>query len=84
MPDHCHALLSFSPEGEISKVIRNWKRWTARQLSIRWQVDFFDHRLRHEESFAEKFNYILANPVRQGLVPTADLWPHVWVPPNPR
>ncbi len=80
MPDHLHALVSFPPEGEMQKIIRQWKSFTARTLNISWQRDFFDHRLRREESFLEKEDYVRANPVRAGLVGNAEAWPYVWNP----
>ena len=40
---------------------------------------FFDHRLRHEGSEAEKFEYIRQNPVRAGLATVAREWPYVFV-----
>jgi putative transposase len=79
MPDHVHALLSFPPEGKpIKEVIRLWKHWTAVKIGIHWQRDFFEHRLRHDESRREKADYILNNPVRAGLVGSASDWPYVW------
>jgi putative transposase len=81
MPDHVHALLSFPPsQGTLQKTVTSWKRWTARQLGIVWQRDFFEHRLRREESWREKADYILANPVRLGLVAAPNAWPHVFIP----
>ena len=79
MPDHLHALLSFPPSGKpIRLVISKWKEWTAKQLDIDWQEDFFEHRLRREESRREKAVYILANPVRAGLVSRPEDWPFVY------
>lgn len=81
MPDHVHALLSFPPaEHTLQQRITLWKRWTARQLGIAWQRDFFEHRLRSEESWREKADYILANPVRKGLVKEPKDWPYVFIP----
>ncbi len=80
MPDHCHALISFPPNGVMKKTMADWKRWLATQRGIRWQTDFFDHRLRAEESFEEKYRYILDNPVRAGFVTNAEDWPYVWRP----
>jgi hypothetical protein len=40
-----------------------------------WQKEFFDHLLRSDESYSEKWNYVKNNPVRAGLVADADLWP---------
>ena len=39
-------------------------------------MDFFNHILRGDESYAEKWNYVRDNPVRAGLVRTADEWPY--------
>jgi REP element-mobilizing transposase RayT len=69
MPDHVHALLSFPPSRTaVQQTVTLWKRWTARQRGIEWQRDFFEHRLRSDESWREKADYILANPVRKGLI----------------
>jgi putative transposase len=81
MPDHLHALLSFPPsQNTIQQTLTSWKRWTARQMGIEWQRDFFEHGLRSNESWREKANYILANPVRKGLVKETVAWPCVFLP----
>jgi|ERR1044071_2374901 putative transposase len=76
MPDHLHMLATFGPGASMKKVIRNWKRYTANYAAIRWQRDFFDHRLRNDESFSEKAAYILNNPVRASLVKRFEDWPY--------
>ena len=79
MPDHLHALLSFPPSNKpIKLIVSKWKEWTAKQLGLKWQDDFFEHRMRREESRREKADYILANPVRAGLVARGDEWPYVY------
>ena len=78
MPDHLHAILNFSPTLGMRKSIAKWKRYTAREKGIQWQRDFFDHRLRKDESFVEKAHYIRMNPVRAGLVDAPEDWPYVW------
>jgi putative transposase len=80
MPDHLH-LIAYFP-GDMPTTVQKWKHWTARNLNIDWQRDFFDHRLRRDESFAEKSDYILQNPVRAGLVKTPEEWPHLWLSPR--
>ena len=83
MPDHCHALFSFPQEGRgWVKTIRDWKHWLAVKTKVRWQTDFHDHRLRLDESFTQKADYILHNPVRAGLVSQWKDWPHQWQPPD--
>ena len=80
MPDHVHLVLGFPPEADMAKCIRDWKRWTSRALAIDWQRDFFEHRLRHDENFQEKTQYVLENPVRAGLVKDWRDWPFTILP----
>ena len=77
MPDHLHALLSFPQHEQMTRVVRAWKKYQATHHGIVWQRDFFDHRLRHDESFEEKANYIRMNPVRADLVAAPADWPYV-------
>jgi REP element-mobilizing transposase RayT len=78
MPDHLHAIISFSREPGIKKSVSAWKQYLARASGIRWQRDFFEHRLRSTEEFFEKASYIRQNPVRAGLVSSAEDWLYVW------
>ena len=39
-----------------------------------WQQEFLDHVFRSSESYSEKWNYVLDNPVRARLVSSADEW----------
>jgi REP element-mobilizing transposase RayT len=83
MPDHLHlianivsgAMGSSRPTG-LERVIRDFKRSVSRLFGIRFQRDFFDTRLRDDAHFAEKYNYILGNPVRKGLCSTQAEWPY--------
>ena len=85
MPDHLHALMSFPPSGQpLQRIVRQWKAWTARELGISWQRDFFEHRLRHDESRRAKAEYNLQNPVRKQLVASAEAWPFVYFADSPR
>lgn len=78
MPDHVHGLFRFPVEPGMEATVSAWKRLTSRRYGIEWQRDFFDHRLRSDESFEEKAAYIRANPVRKDLVSEAASWPYVW------
>ena len=80
MPDHVHLVLAFPDiDTRLQTVVSKWKEWTAKSLKIEWQRDFFEHRLRKEESFREKADYVLANPVRAGLVEKIENWPYVFI-----
>jgi REP element-mobilizing transposase RayT len=46
------------------------------KLESFWQPGFFDHLLRHDESYAEKWDYVWRNPVRAGLVAKPEDWPY--------
>jgi len=76
MPDHLHLIAGFPREEAMSQVIRDWKRLTARRAGIVWQRNYFDHRVRPDEGLQLKTDYIRQNPVRAGLVSTAESWPH--------
>ena len=61
-----------------------WRaQWTAKGILRAtglaqpfWQKEFFDHLLRSDESYEFKWLYVRENPVRAGLVSTADDWPY--------
>lgn len=86
MPDHVHFFCAEQPGGavrQLSQFMNAWKTWTARRLSRVtsidlpfWQRSFFDHVLRRDESYAEKWLYVRDNPVRAGLVAQWDEWPY--------
>jgi len=78
MPDHAHLIVSFpQTEKRTQTIVSKWKERTAKSFRIEWQRYLFEHRLRKEESFREKADYIRANPVRAGLVEKAEDWPYV-------
>jgi putative transposase len=76
MPDHVHFLAHFSTETGMKRMVQKWKRFTATRAGVCWQRDFFDHRLRSDESLEEKAAYIRENPVRAGLISRAEDWPY--------
>jgi putative transposase len=79
MPDHLHILVGIPGEANLSNLVRDFKPITAEVAAIQWQRNVFDHRLRHDESEAEKYEYICQNPVRAGLASVAREWPYVFV-----
>ena len=74
MPDHVHLFVRGDMEFEFGVWIRGLKRAVSRERNF-WQPGFFDHILRSDESYGEKWNYVRENPVRAGLVAAADEWP---------
>jgi REP element-mobilizing transposase RayT len=50
---------------------------TGRRLQTPiWQRGFFDHVLRNDESYGQKWNDVRDNPVRAAFVGNADDWPY--------
>jgi REP element-mobilizing transposase RayT len=78
MPDHLHGIFDFPLDASMQALFANWKRFLSRKHGIHFQRDFFDHRLRSDESFVQKVEYIRYNPVRAGLVSEPEGWPYVY------
>ena len=77
MPDHIHMLVHVPPTSQLSDVIGHWKSYLATQKGIRFQVNFFDTRIRDAAHYAEKWNYICQNPVARELVEAPREWKYV-------
>lgn len=80
MPDHLHLLVAFAPDHSLVNTVRLWKAYLARHAGIKWQRDFFEHRVRDGKALEEKAGYIRANPVRAGLIASGEPWPYTWEP----
>ena len=84
MPDHAHFFCAEQISGKsLAAFVGAWKEWTSKRLARElgltspiWQAEFFDHVLRSDESFAEKWDYVRQNPVRAGLVNHWADWPY--------
>lgn len=88
MPDHLHWLMTLRGDGGLSEVMRRLKGRSARLLAQRtgvrpfWQRAYYDHAVRAEEDLRAIARYIVANPIRRGLVQRAGdypLWDAIWV-----
>jgi putative transposase len=83
MPDHLHLFAGFGPG---SPLLSDWmqalKCTLSKQWSVQgvegpyWQKGYFDHVLRSKESYEMKWRYVWENPVRAGLVASAEEWPY--------
>ena len=82
MPDHVHGLIRFSSPQPMSRVMQLWKSWTTRSIGVQWQRQWFDHRLRGDEEWRKKADYLLNNPVRAGWVSDPLEWPWRFLAPR--
>jgi hypothetical protein len=72
--DHLHDV-SFT----VERWVTVWERQFGRlhqDPEARWQAHAFHHRLRRQESYTEKWNYVRENPLSQGLIKDVDDWPY--------
>ena len=71
-------MLGFRHEPGMAAVIRGWKRGSARFQGIRWQSNFFDHRIPQIHERETTWAYIHRNPVAKGLCLENENWPYWW------
>ena len=77
MPNHIHCFIRMAPQHTLGTTVRMMKRALSKAIQEplpHWQSGFFDHLLRHSESYGEKWAYVVQNPVRAGLVESSDDW----------
>ncbi len=78
MPNHVHMLIT--PRIAVSLLMRSLKGTTARAANLAlglegqpfWQHESYDRLVRGPEEFRRIHHYILQNPVRAGLVASAE------------
>ncbi|MBD8575986.1 transposase [Pseudomonas syringae] len=88
MPDHFHWLVELKA-GSLGALMRRGKAGSSRAIVATgrarpriWQKGFHDSALRHEEHLQNAARYIVANPLRAGLVQRIGdypLWDAVWL-----
>jgi REP element-mobilizing transposase RayT len=83
MPDHLHWLMELGEKRKLSNVVGGTKSICAHRIGHRiWQSGFHDHALRREENLRNLAWYVIANPLRAGLVTSLRDYPHwdaVWL-----
>lgn len=89
MPDHVHWLMQLKDEYSLSESVRFVKSRTTSLIHKAsgyhidfWQSGFHDRQLRQEDNLVHLARYVVANPVRAGLVHSVrgyPLWDAVWI-----
>jgi putative transposase len=88
MPDHFHWLVELQ-QGSLADLMQKTKsmstktvnQFTGRKVTL-WQKGFHDRALRREEDLVKVARYVVANPLRSGLVEKLGdypLWDAIWV-----
>ena len=80
MPDHLHWLVALQDQLSLSEVMKSVKNYSSRKIGnfLResgevgdtqvWQDGYHDHAVREDEELVHIARYIVANPLRAGLV----------------
>jgi putative transposase len=91
MPDHIHVFVRIGQDMTLRRWESGLKQCLGKAISALghevttipgaklksfWQPGFFDHLLRHDESYAQKWDYVWHNPVRAKLVERPEDWPY--------
>ncbi len=83
MPNHLHWLLQLQDTATLANVVKNVKAKTAQMIGQPiWQAGYYDHAVRKDEDIQNIARYIIANPIRAGLVKKAGDYPHwyaIWL-----
>ncbi len=77
MPDHLHWLVQLGTDPLATVVGRMKGRSSRRAMSAGplWQRGYYEHAIRAEEDLVQVARYIIANPLRAGLVTRIGDWP---------
>ena len=89
MPDHVHWLVQLGEGDDLASTINKMKSRSALKINRRlgrtgrvWQRGYFDRGIRSGEDLVAVARYIVANPLRAGIVADIGKYPHwdaVWV-----
>ncbi len=89
MPDHLHWLFSLSGTRSLNICINNIKAFSAKRINKIigrngkiWQTGYYDRAIRREEDLEGVARYIVANPLRAGIVRSIrnyPLWYAKWL-----
>lgn len=89
MPDHLHWLMQLKERASLANTVRFVKATSARYINLQiassgriWAKGYYDQALRNEDQIRDFARYIVANPLRAGLVKSVKeypLWDAAWL-----
>ena len=90
LPDHVHILAQPLPKGEkgafdLAEIIHSVKSFSSQKINrlsehsgSLWQDERYDHIVRDEAEFLEKWQYIRNNPLKEGLATEPEAYPWLY------
>ena len=89
LPDHWHAIVGSPGEkrtvSDLVGAVKSMATRTSRRMEIEsplWQRGFHDRVLRGDEKPGILAAYVVANPVRKGLIQEGESWPWAYLDPE--
>jgi len=89
MPDHIHWLIQLNDNYSLPVVVKRLKATSAHSINQHlnkqgqvWQKSYYDRSLRKEDDLKQVSRYIVANPLRAGLVNEIGdypYWDSIWL-----
>ena len=89
MPDHLHWLIQLNEDKTLSNIVKTLKARSALRVNRHlvqagslWQRGYYDRAVRKDEDIRQIARYIVANPLRAGLVRDIGDYPHwdcIWM-----
>ena len=89
MPDHLHWMIQLKESWHLCGVVKALKARSARSINryfcqrgSLWQRAYYDRAARRDEDIRQIARYIVANPLRAGLVDRVGDYPHwdcIWM-----
>ena len=79
MPDHLHVLITPAPDVSLEKAMQYIKGGFSFRLKSKsevWMRSFNESQIQTADKFRNCVRYIVENPVRRGLVSTAEAYPY--------
>jgi len=84
MPDHVHLVFELH-RGDIGEIIRKIKGSSAHEINLilnrqgpLWNKQYYEHKIRAEESYRKIVRYCYENPLRKLFVENSKDWPFWW------
>jgi REP element-mobilizing transposase RayT len=87
MPNHVHVVMRVLGEQSLATIVHSWKSYTSKRandLLVRdgpfWSREYFDRIVRDDDDLRRTIEYVVANPVKAGLINWMWVW-HAGEPP---
>jgi putative DNA methylase len=82
LPNHVHVVVWPRPPETLSRILHNWKSYSANEANRRlqrvgqpfWQTESYDHLIRDEVDSARCCGYTTLNPVNARLCSRPEDW----------